>query len=71
LQATEQGLFYKVLQFTFVIKDNVTAQLSLSWEIPAHTPKETLKALSGNLGSLLLVFSVILTQQEEKYVNIW
>jgi hypothetical protein len=32
LQAPEQGLFYKVLQFTFVTKDIVTAQLSLSWE---------------------------------------
>ena len=32
LQAPEQVLFYKVLQFTFVPKDIVTAQLSHSWE---------------------------------------
>jgi hypothetical protein len=32
LQAPEQGLFYKVLQFTFVRKDIVTPQLSLIWE---------------------------------------
>jgi hypothetical protein len=32
MQAPEQGLFYKVLQFTFVPKDIVTAQLSLIWE---------------------------------------
>ena len=32
VQAPEQGLFYKVLQFTFVPKEIVTAQLNLSWE---------------------------------------
>ena len=32
LQAPGQGLLYKVLQFTFVPKDIVTAQLSLIWE---------------------------------------
>jgi hypothetical protein len=34
--------------------------------IPAHPPTETFKALAGNLGSLFLVFKLILTQQEEK-----
>jgi hypothetical protein len=33
--------------------------------IPAHPPTETFKALAGNLGSLPLVFNLILTQQEE------
>jgi hypothetical protein len=32
LQAPEQGLFYKLLQLTFVPKDIVTAQLSVIWE---------------------------------------
>jgi hypothetical protein len=34
--------------------------------IPAQPPTETCKALAGNLGSLLSVFNLILTQQEEK-----
>ena len=34
--------------------------------IPAQPPTETFKALAGNLGSLLSVFNLILTQQEEK-----
>jgi hypothetical protein len=34
--------------------------------IPAHPPTETFKALADNLGSLLSVFNLILTQQEEE-----
>jgi hypothetical protein len=32
-------------------------------------PHRNFKALAGNLGSLLSVFNLILTQQEKKYEN--